>query len=133
MTTKRNEISDAAPGHGPGETPLPAGIINPDEVVSEKAESVRLDYIAPGSAAHATFLKLRAATEHDTITQDGYALGDIESFGPAASQDYLRAILAQRVGTLKATQPVLQSEDPRKPNYVHPLWKPVEQAASGIV
>jgi hypothetical protein len=93
----------------------------------------RADYIEHGSEAHATFLGIRPATTDDPATLvvkdkkgKGWVLVDMTMFGPTATEAYLREVCRQKLAELEAGTPLVQSEDPRKPNYAPPMWTPPE-------
>lgn len=70
------------------------------------AKNVRSDKIEHGSAAHAQMLGLRKATKEDKYVQDGWTLVDFVQYGPAATPEYIAAILVQKVSELNAAPAV---------------------------
>jgi len=98
-----------------------------------KDKPTNLDYIAHGSDGHAAFLGLIKAEKDDEPQRDGWTLADITMYGPSVTPEYLRRVLAQKVSELTTLPPVMQSDDPRLPNYAPPMWTPSDEPVSGMV
>ncbi len=98
-----------------------------------KTKPTNLDYIEHGSDGHAAFLGLVEAENGDEPQQDGWALADVTMYGPAATPQYLKQTLAQKVSELVTPPPEVQSDDPRLPNYAPTMWVPSEEPVSGMV
>lgn len=80
-----------------------------------------LDYIEFGSAAHAHILNLRAARTGDYIVMGDekgreWTMTDVTAFPPGTTENYLRAVLAERLRIL-CTVPAVPKNAPE-------LWKP---------
>ena len=88
--------------------------------VTAKPRARARDYVPHGSDQHAQMLGLRKATSDDKHVKDGWTLADPTAFGPAAREDFLEAMLAQRVNELVTPPAMPQSKDSRKPNYAPP-------------
>lgn len=80
--------------------------------------------IERGSDEHAALLGLEKAPDGYDLQKDGWKLMDETAYGPNVTDRYLRNILEQKVGELTAEPVMPQSEDPRKPNYAQPIWRP---------
>jgi len=98
----------------------------------------RADYIAQGSDQHMAWLGLQKATEEDeadqnVMTYEGYKLLDVTAFGVTAKEDYLLAVLRQKVHQLQQPIPMPQSADRNAPNYAPPMWQPEGVPVTGIV
>lgn len=104
----------------------------PKKAVTEDPRT-RADYIEHGSEQHAIHLGIRLADDNDPsslVVKDkkgrSWVLVDMTMFGPSATEAYLREVCRQKVAEVDAGMPVIQSDDPRKPNYAPPLWMPPE-------
>lgn len=84
----------------------------------------RADYIEHGSEGHATLIGLVKAEEGEPHSYEGWKLVDRTLFGPKVLPEYLDEVLRQKVTALNAPMPSIQSEDPRRPNYAPPMWRP---------
>lgn len=87
------------------------------------------DYVEFGSEQHAYLLLLQPAEEGDQIVQEDdrgrkWTLADITNFPPGTTEQYLKAILGQRIRVLVTV--------PKVPKNALPLWVPSEQSR-GIV
>lgn len=80
--------------------------------------------IKPGSDEHAALLGLEKAPEGYDLQCEGWKLMDETAHGPNVTDRYLRNVLEQKVGELTAEIVFPQSDDPRKPNYAPPIWRP---------
>lgn len=83
------------------------------------------DYVPFGSEAHASLLLLQKAEQGDVIRladNQGreWTLADLTNFPPGTTEQYLRAILGQRVRVLSGT--------PSVPPGSPPLWMPDNEA-----
>ena len=97
----------------------------PRIIKEETDPTKRPDYIARGSDAHAQLLKLRKATATDgDLVVDGWALTDLVSYGPIASERFLMATLRGKVRSLTCGMGNIQSDDPRKPGFAPVMWRP---------
>lgn len=102
-----------------------AGLMAMVGVPQERVEpEERADHIEHGSDQHATLIGLVKATEDDPEGHEGWKLSDLTMFGPRARPEYLKEVLRQKVSTLKNPMPTVQSDDPRKPDYAPPMWRP---------
>jgi hypothetical protein len=82
------------------------------------------DYVEHGSDRHAGLLGLRKAQKDDEPQLDGWALADMTMWGPTATDKFLMQMLRQKVNELNSKAPTVQSEDPFKPHYAPPIWRP---------
>ena len=85
---------------------------------------VQTDYVEHGSDCHAGMLGLKKAGADDKPELDGWALEDIVSYGPTASQEFLAQLLLQKVNELRMKIPKPQSNDPLAPHFAPTLWQP---------
>ena len=83
----------------------------------------RPDYVERGSDQHAALLGLKRAGD-EMLQEDGWTFEDVTQYGPAATADFLKATLRQKVSELKSPTPPIQSADPRLPHYAPPIWQP---------
>jgi hypothetical protein len=60
----------------------------------------RKDFIEHGSDEHASLLGLRKAVKEDEYQVNGWTLADLVQFGPNATREYIKAVLAQKVNEL---------------------------------
>ena len=89
--------------------------------------------IARGSDGHAAFLGLVKAKKDDEPQLKGWTLADVTMWGPSATAEFLKRVLAQKVSELTTLPPEMQSEDSRLPNYAPTMWVPSEEPVSGMV
>ena len=89
--------------------------------------------IARGSDGHAAFLGLVKAKKDDEPQLGGWTLADVTMWGPSATAEFLKRVLAQKVSELTAPMPEVQSDDPLAPNYAPPLWMPSDTPVTGMV
>jgi hypothetical protein len=82
----------------------------------------RPDYVERGSAQHAALLGLKPAGG-EKISIDGWTFEDVTQYGPAATEDFLMAMLRQKVSELTSLMPATQSADPRLPHFAPPIWQ----------
>jgi hypothetical protein len=85
---------------------------------------VQTDYVEPGSPEHAAFLGLEPSSKSDDTpfkAQDAqgrwWRLSDTTAFGPQVNETYLKEVLRQKLSSLDAEAPEVQSEDPFAPGY----------------
>ena len=83
-----------------------------------------LDYVPHGSDEQAGMLGLVKAEKDDVPQLNGWALQDITMYGPNATDKFLEQKLRQLVNDLTSKAPETQSEDPFKPHYAPPIWRP---------
>jgi len=82
------------------------------------------DYIEHGSDQHAALLGLKEAEEGDSPSFDGWALADVTTWGPNATEMFLMNMLKSKVGELKSESPKYQSTDQHAADYLPPHWQP---------
>jgi len=83
--------------------------------------------IEHGGAEHAALLGL-------VPVGDSYELSDPTPYIQMDPTGRLESIITrQRIAELKGGFPKLQTSDPLKPHYAPPLWRPDEEAVTGIV
>lgn len=87
---------------------------------------VKSDYIEHGSDRHAQLLNLRKSSKDDDpeLIFGGWTFMDFTMYGAQANQNFLKAILRQRVGELNSKPPIPQSDDRSKDNYAPPMFDP---------
>jgi len=86
-----------------------------------------------GGPEHAALLgvrKIKTGEKDLTLQHEGYTLSNILMYGRFATQEYLQAVLEDRVSRLKAKPQKLQSDDPRKPGYRLRLFDPKAESTS---
>ena len=98
------------------------GLLTPQEVRDEIPLEEQPWFIKPGSDRHASLLGLDA----DSESESGWRLSDPSIWGSAASQEFLRLILGQKINELEAGAPQMQSVSPQAPNYAVPMWVPTD-------
>ncbi len=92
--------------------------------VTPNEPEVQTDHVEHGSDRHAGMLMLKKAREEDKPQLDGWALEDIVSYGPTATQEFLEQSLRQKVNELKMKIPETQSSDPLAPHFAQTIWQP---------
>jgi hypothetical protein len=96
----------------------------PNQQGREPGPAGNYDYVKPGSDQHAALLGLRKADEDDALVCEGWTLADLTTWGPNATEMFLRNILRSKVSELTSPPPTVQSADPMKPGYAPPMWQP---------
>ena len=84
--------------------------------VQNPAEPKQRDYIPHGSEQHAQLLGIRKAEEGDSPTFKGYALVDMTTWGPNATEAFLLNVLRQKVAEL--------GSKPQVPEDAPEMWVP---------
>ena len=98
--------------------------------IKEHPDGLRqTDYVERGSEQHAAVLLLRPAQEGDAYVREDsqgrkWTLIDTTTFGPQATEAYIREVLRQKVAELDTPMPAVQSDDPFAPGYAPPMWTP---------